>query len=95
VLTLPGAEFLHRFLQHVLPAGFQRLRHYGLTASRCKQADLTLCRQQLQVAEPEPKTAETVEAFWLRVARIEIHRCPDCGGILRNVADLPPVRGPP
>lgn len=55
VLTLPGPEFLHRFLQHVLPAGFQRLRHYGLTASRCKQAKLSVCRQQLQVAAPEPK----------------------------------------
>jgi len=40
VVTLPGAEFLHRFLQHVLPAGAQRLLHYGLKASRCKQVML-------------------------------------------------------
>lgn len=38
VLRLPGPEFLHRFLLHVLPQGFKRLRHYGLTASRCKKA---------------------------------------------------------
>lgn len=95
VVTLPGAEFLHRFLQHVLPAGFQRLRHYGLTASRCKQAKLSLCRQQLQVTAPAPKPPETIEVFWLRVANIDIHRCPDCGGTLHPIANLPPVRGPP
>jgi len=95
VVTLPGAEFLHRFLQHVLPAGFQRLRHYGLTASRCKQVKLRQCRQQLQVPEPAPKPPETVEVFWLRVANIDIHRCPDCGGSLHTIAQLPPVRGPP
>lgn len=95
VATLPGAEFLHRYLQHVLPAGFQRLRHYGLTASRCKEARLAQCRQQLQVPTPEPPPPETVEAFWLRVAQIDVHRCPDCGGRLALMASLPPVRGPP
>lgn len=95
VLTLPGAEFLHRYLQHVLPQGFQRLRHYGLTASRCKQAKLALCRQQLRVPTPEPKPAEAVEAFWLRVAQLDIRQCPDCGGALHTVASLPPARGPP
>lgn len=95
VLTLPGADFLHRYLQHVLPQGFQRLRHYGLTASRCKQDKLARCRQQLQIVAPEIKPAETVEAFWLRVAQIDIHRCPDCGGTLHLVASLPPARGPP
>lgn len=95
VLRLSGAEFLHRYLQHVLPHGFQRLRHYGLTASRCKQAKLTLCRQQLHVPEPEARTPETIEAFWLRVANIDLHRCPDCGGTLSAVGHLPPARGPP
>lgn len=94
-VTLPGAEFLHRFLQHVLPPGFQRLRHYGLTASRCKQAQLALCRKQLHVTAPEPQPPESVEAFWMRVAQIDIHRCPDCGGALQLTASLPPVRGPP
>lgn len=94
-VRLAGPEFLHRFLQHVLPQGFQRLRHYGLTASRCKQAKLTRCRQQLQIAAPEPKPPESIEGFWLRVAKIDIHRCPDCGGTLKIIASLPPARGPP
>jgi hypothetical protein len=95
VVSLPGAEFLHRFLQHVLPPGFQRLRHYGLTASRCKRARLAACRQQLQVEAPAPRAPESVEAFWLRVAKIDIRRCPDCGGTLHALTALPPVRGPP
>ncbi|WP_428310496.1 IS91 family transposase [Hydrocarboniphaga sp.] len=94
-LTLPGAEFLRRYLLHVLPLGFQRLRHYGLTASRCKQDKLAMCRQQLQVSAPPAKPAESVEAFWLRVAQIDIRRCPDCGGLLQLSASLPPARGPP
>jgi len=94
-VTLPGADFLHRFVQHVLPTGFQRLRHYGLTASRCKKAKLALCRQQLRVTAPEPKPQETIEVFWLRVADIDIHRCPECGGRLQIMASLPPVRGSP
>lgn len=94
-VKLPGAEFLHRYLQHVLPAGFQRLRHYGLTASRSKKAKLARCREQLSVPEPEAKPAETIEGFWLRVAGVEIHRCPDCGGTLQTLATLPPARGPP
>lgn len=94
-VTLPGAEFLRRFLQHVLPPGFQRLRHYGLTASRCKQAQLAQCRQQLHVTAPEHRPLESVEAFWMRVANLDIHRCPDCGGVLQLSASLPPVRAPP
>jgi hypothetical protein len=95
MLMLPGAEFLHRYLLHVLPPGFQRLRHCGLTASRCKHDTLARCRQQLQVVAPEAKPAETVEAFWLRVAHIDIRRCPDCGGTLQLATALPPARGPP
>ncbi len=86
-MTLPGADFLHRFLQHVLPSGFQRLRHSGLTASRCKKAKLTLCRQQLKVTAPEPRPQENVEVFWLLVADIDIHRCPECGGRLQIIDD--------
>lgn len=95
MLSLPGPEFLRRFLQHVLPPGFQRLRHYGLTASRCKRVHLEHCRAQLDVVAPEPQAIETVEAFWLRVANLDIHRCPDCGGIVQRMQILPPARGPP
>jgi len=48
-LTLTADEFLRRFLQHVLPRGFVKIRHYGLLANRRRQAKLALCRQLLLV----------------------------------------------
>lgn len=95
ILKLAGEDFLQRFLLHVLPNGFQRLRHYGITASRSKHQHLAQCRAQLQVAEPEPRPVETLEAFWLRVAGIDIHVCPDCGGPIVRMPLLPLPRGPP
>ena len=48
LMTLDAVEFIRRFLLHILPAGFQRLRHYGLLANRVRQAKLRLCRVLLQ-----------------------------------------------
>jgi hypothetical protein len=48
LMTLDAVEFLRRFLLHILPAGFQRLRHYGLLANRGRQAKLERCRELLQ-----------------------------------------------
>ena len=48
LMTLDAVEFIRRFLLHILPAGFQRLRHYGLRANRGRQAKLRLCRVLLQ-----------------------------------------------
>ncbi len=52
-LTLDGTEFLRRFLLHVLPRGFVRIRHYGLLANRDRTARLNQCRQLLGVPTPE------------------------------------------
>jgi hypothetical protein len=47
-------EFIRRFMLHILPSGFHRIRHYGLLSSKVK---LKQSRQLLDVAEPEPKEA--------------------------------------
>lgn len=107
-MRLPGAEFLRRFLLHVLPQGFKRIRHYGLTASRCKQQKLATCRAQLQVPPPAPVMIETPAAFFQRVTGRDPQRCPVCGeGPLYLVATVPraphpfrqalapPATGPP
>jgi hypothetical protein len=49
-MTLEADEFIRRFLLHVLPDGFQRIRHYGFLGHRVRQAKLALCRQLLGVA---------------------------------------------
>ena len=79
--TLPAEEFLERFLQHVLPAGFWRVRHYGLLASRVKQDLLKRCRQLLGVS-PWQRAKETrrTAAEWMRqLLGVELDQCPHCG----------------
>jgi hypothetical protein len=56
-LTLPLAELARRFLQHVLPQGFVRTRHYGLLANRGRDAKLRLARQLLGVGAAGPRAA--------------------------------------
>ena len=53
LMSLDAVEFIRRFLLHILPSGFQRLRHYGLLANRGRQAKLRLCRVLLQ----QPRSA--------------------------------------
>jgi hypothetical protein len=89
-LSLPAEKFLSRFLLHVLPDRFPRIRHYGLLANRDKQQRLAHCRRLLGArplpAEPAPQTA----ADWLRQwLNLDNTRCPCCGDLLLRVP-LPP-----
>jgi len=97
-MGLDPLEFLRRFALHVLPRGFNRIRHYGLLANRNKRALLARARAALHAPAPERKTttAEPIAAFWQRVAGVDIARCPRCGeGTLRFIASLPPQTHPP
>jgi Putative transposase/Transposase zinc-binding domain len=76
---LPAAQFIGRFLLHVLPPGFKRIRHYGILASVHKHQQLALCRQALEVPEPDAAVIETVDAFLRRVTGHGLACCPHCG----------------
>jgi hypothetical protein len=91
-VRIDGAEFVGRFLQHVLPAGFKRIRHYGLLAPAHKTRCLAQARAALAMPAPNPFAQETVAAFMRRVARIEIERCPRCHGCWRPIAHAAPLR---
>jgi len=93
VLRLPAAEFIERFLLHVLPGGFQRIRHDGLPAPTAKATKLALARQALSVPSPAPLVMATVQDFLQRVERAEWARCPHCkeGRFVPTVA-IPPLR---
>jgi len=96
VMALPVTDFIHRFLLHVLPKGFQRNRHYGLLANRHKAECLASARAALGLPVPEPRVKESVEDFARRVLGVDIQRCPICHeGRMRLVATLPRSRGPP
>jgi Putative transposase/Transposase zinc-binding domain len=78
-------EFLRRFLLHVLPDGFQRIRYYGLLAHRCRAANLERCRTLLALpapaepAESDSEDEETWEQRLLRLTGIDPTICPICG----------------
>lgn len=93
-MTIPGEEFIRRFLLHSLPPGFQRIRHYGILASSRKKDTLALARHLLQAA-PHPIAPSREQ---IRDAMVEllspIRRCPECGlGIMEVVEVLQPARG--
>jgi hypothetical protein len=73
VMTLAPNEFIRRFLIHVLPRGFHRIRHYGLLAGSARKASIARARELLAVALP-PEPIESPEPLdWLPP-------CPCCGG---------------
>ena len=73
VMTLSADEFIRRFLLHVLPRGFHRIRHYGLLAGSARKASLALARELLDVA-PDPEDAPADEPA------DPAPPCPCCGG---------------
>ncbi len=77
-MTLPREEFLRRFLLHVLPLGFMRIRHFGLFANRTRAAKLAAARAALQQQAPEPVAPDTPVDFMRRVRGIDITRCAHC-----------------
>ena len=99
VLYLAPLEFLARFVRHVLPAGFTRIRHIGFLASRRKRDALQAAREALNAPAPAPVAMESAEAYCLRVIGIDLHQCPVCQqGRLILVETLAPtvaLRGQP
>lgn len=89
-IALDGQVFIARFLQHVLPSGFKRIRHYGLLAPAAKAQRLATARELLAMPVPNPKAAEDAQAFMRRVAALEIACCTHCGhGRWQLVQQLP------
>lgn len=86
LMSLKAIEFLRRFLMHVLPPGFHRIRYYGFLANRNRTANLELCRRALGMVDETPAlevaandeepVAETWEMRMLRLTGIDPMRCP-------------------
>ncbi len=77
--SVGGVAFVGRFLQHVLPPGFKRIRHFGLLAAAVVKAQrLKLARALLAMHAPNPRASEDAAEFMRRVAAIDIGRCTHC-----------------
>ena len=76
-MTLDTHEFMRRFLLHVLPHGFHRIRHYGLFGSATRKANIVRVRELLAVAQPS-------EAILTEPPDL-LPPCPCCGGRMRII----------
>lgn len=101
VMRLEPDEFVRRFLLHVLPSGFQRIRHYGLLANRYREVKLARCRQLLMAPASLPPVveAEDYRDHYQRLTGVSLRDCPQCGHgqMVRIESFLPGTqpRGPP
>ncbi|MCG8377216.1 MAG: transposase, partial [Chlorobiales bacterium] len=79
-MTLAATEFIRRFLLHVLPDGFVKIRYFGFLAHRNKTRCVDLIRKLIDPgAKPVQKRKETLAQIMLRTTGIDITRCPKCG----------------
>jgi len=94
VLTLDAVAFLQRFLLHLLPKGFVRIRHYGLLANAVRQKSVARCRELLAVDDDARGRSVVEQETWqellLRLTGVDVTRCPKCGtGHLRATERIP------
>jgi len=95
-MTLPAEEFIRRFLLHVLPDGFQRIRHYGFLAHRYGKAKLALARQLLGAAAPVLLPPLNYRDYYQKLTGVSLRDCPVCHqGHMVPVRTLPPTGRPP
>jgi hypothetical protein len=95
-LTLPAESFIDRFLLHVVPPHFPRIRHVGFLANCTKKVRLAQCRRLLDAAPPPaPPTRTTAEQLHA-LTGVDRSRCPHCDtGTMAIVARVPTVRHRP
>jgi len=95
-MTLKAGEFIRRFLLHVLPPRYVRIRHFGLLANRKRKDNIALCRKILGDAKTETQQnarKETWQELLFRICGIDVTTCPVCQkGRMCRIALLLPLR---
>ena len=103
VMRLEVDEFIRRFLLHVLPKGFVRIRHYGLLANRHRKEKIARCRTLLAADPPEALEPRSVAEKLHHLTGVDLFRCPACSeGRMISIAEIPrplrrasnPIRAP-
>ena len=93
VMYLDAQEFIRRFLLHVLPKGFVRIRHYGLLANRNRKEKIARCRNLLAAPTPEEPVSQSCRDKLLERFGVDIERCPACReGRMAIVEQIDPTR---
>jgi hypothetical protein len=100
-MTLSAEEFIRRFLLHVLPSGFHRIRYYGFLGNRYRKEKLEHCRQLLGMTPPtpnsfQPQPDEDYRDRYEKLTGHSLRECPVCHrGRMITVQSLPKVHSPP
>ena len=101
IMTLPAEEFIRRFLLHVLPSGFHRIRYYGFLGNRYRKEKLEHCRQLLGMTPPnesssQPQPCEDYRDRYEKLTGHSLWECPVCHrGRMITVKLLAKNRSPP
>jgi hypothetical protein len=80
-MTVSADEFIRRFLLHVLPEGFHRIRYYGLLGSRHRAQKLARCRELLGMPAPEPSDGQSERDYrdhYEQLTGVSLKQCPAC-----------------
>jgi hypothetical protein len=96
VMTLEADEFLRRFLLHIVPRGFMRIRHFGLLANRTRRGTGARCRDLLGHPPPEDVQPESVAVLMQRLTGVDLSCCPVCdeGRMQLTAIVAPDARSP-
>lgn len=99
LMTLDADEFIRRFLLHILPDGFMKIRHYGILSNRNRKRKLVLCRRLLGTHRQQQRTEkESWQDLLTRLTGIDPRICPYCGKgkmVLKEVLDPSALSLPP
>ncbi|MCP4008834.1 MAG: IS91 family transposase [Proteobacteria bacterium] len=93
-MTLDAGEFIRRFLIHVLPHGFHRIRHYGLFANGYRARNIALCRKLLDLPPDNETPNEGDPNEGDNVSAMELPSCPCCGGPMIIIETFPRAEKP-
>lgn len=78
VMVLDGEEFIRRFLLHILPANFMKIRHYGILSNRSRKTKLGKCQEIFRI-KPQPLVKITWQELLQKLKGIDVNICPSCG----------------
>ena len=93
-MTLSADEFIRRFLQHTVPDGFHRIRHFGFLANHHRAKKLALCRSLLAAPPPEPPPPRRWQDRLRDLTGQDVEVCPCCGGRMLIISTIPPQPPP-
>jgi hypothetical protein len=99
VMTASADEFIRRFLLHVLPEGFHRIRYYGFLGNRYREQKLAHCRDLLGMPVPDPSESQAPKEYrdrYEELTGLSLRQCPACRqGQMITIETFDGVTGPP